>query len=152
MTMHYEHTQKAPMHYILYGVAAIMIVSAWLSVGDPITVIILSAGGCLLLILSLSFRSLTVSDEGERLSIRFGPIPLFRKSIAYADITRVEPGKSSIIDGWGIHYIPGRGWTYNLWGFGCAVVYLGKRVIRIGTDDVENLVAFLNRRIGAEHG
>ncbi len=150
--MEYVHTQRAPLHYMLHGVAAILVVSAWLSLGEPIIAIILGVTGCLMVIFALSFRSLTVSDDGERLSIRFGPMPLFRKSIAYSDITRVEPGRSSFIDGWGVHYMPGRGWTYNLWGYGCAVVHLGRKVIRIGSDDVENLVDFLNRRIGSEHG
>ena len=149
--MQYLHTQEGPLHYILYGVGAVLIVSAWLSRGEPNVSIILGLCGCLLLIFALCFRSLTVSDDGERLAIRFGPIPLFRKTIAYSEITRVEPGKSSLIDGWGVHYIPGRGWTYNLWGFGCAVVYLGEKIIRIGTDDVENMVDFLNQRIQAEH-
>lgn len=112
---------------------------------EPVIAIVLRLSGCLLFLFALCFRSLTVSDEGERLSIRFGPIPLFRKSIAYADITRVEPGKSSFVDGWGIHYLPGRGWTYNLWGYDCVVVYPGRKIIRIGTDDVENLVDFLSR-------
>ena len=150
--MEYVHTQRAPLHYMLHGVAVILAVSAWLSLGEPIIAIILGVTGCLMVIFALSFRSLTVSDDGERLSIRFGPMPLFRKSIAYSDITRVEPGRSSFIDGWGVHYMPGRGWTYNLWGYGCAVVHLGRKVIRIGSDDVENLVDFLNRRIGSEHG
>ena len=99
--------------------------------------------------LAFCFRSLTVADDGDRLTIRFGPVPLFRTSIPYADMTGVEAGKSTVIDGWGIHYVPGRGWTYNLWGFGCVVVYRGKTIIRIGSDDVENLVDFLNRRINS---
>ena len=148
--MEYVHTQKAPLHYMLHSVAAILLISAWLSLGEPILAIILVFTGCLLVILALCFCSLTVSDDREQLSIRFGLMPIFRKSIAYSDITRVESGRSSFIDGWGIHYVPGRGWIYNLWGFDCVVVYLGKKVIRIGTDDVDNLVDFLNRRIGPE--
>ncbi len=52
-----------------------------------------------------------------------------------------------MIDGWGIHYILGRGWTYNLWGFGCVKLTLGKKVIRVGTDDVENLAQFLRGKV-----
>jgi hypothetical protein len=111
------------------------------------TVVLLAAGA--MAGLAFCFRSLTVADDGDRLTIRFGPVPLFRTSIPYADMTGVEAGKSTVIDGWGIHYVPGRGWTYNLWGFGCVVVYRGKTIIRIGSDDVENLVDFLNRRINS---
>ena len=48
-------------------------------------------------------------------------------------MTAVEAGRSSLIDGWGIHWIPGRGWTYNLWGFGCVVIQQGKKTTRVGT-------------------
>lgn len=50
------------------------------------------------------------------------------------------------MDGWGIHYILGRGWTYNLWGFGCVKLTLGRKVVRVGSDDVENLVEFLKAK------
>ena len=82
--MPYLHTQRGPLHYILNGVATILIVSAWLTRGEPIIATVLGLSGCLLLLFALCFRSLTVTDEGERLSIHFGPIPLFRKSIKYS--------------------------------------------------------------------
>ena len=145
--MQYAHTQKGALHLILSGIAAMLILSAWLTFDEPRLAIILAVTGCVMVVFAFSFRSLTVFDDGERLAIRYGPIPLFRKSIAYADITSVEAGRSSVVDGWGIHYFPGRGWTYNLWGFGCAVVHREQAVLRIGSDDVENLVRFLKRRI-----
>ena len=73
---------------------------------------------------------------------------MFRKRITYADMTAVEPDRSAFLDGWGIHYMPGKGWIYNLWGFGCARIHLGRKMIRIGSDDVENLVGFLGGKIG----
>jgi hypothetical protein len=94
------------------------------------------------------FRSLTICDEGEWLALRDGPLPVFRKRICYSDITSVEPGRISLVDGWGIHDIPGRGWTYNLWGFGGVKLTLGRKVIRVGTDDVDRLVAFLWTKLG----
>ena len=78
----------------------------------------------------------------------YGPLPLFRKRIRYADITAVEKSRSNVIDGWGIHYIPGRGWTYNLWGFDCVKLQLDKKVVRVGSNDAENLAAFLKQRTG----
>ena len=35
-------------------------------------------------------RLMTVMDQGETLEVRFGPIPLFRKTVQYADIVSVE--------------------------------------------------------------
>ena len=67
--------------------------------------------------------------------------------VRYADITSVEPGNTAIIDGWGIHWVPWRGTTYNLWGFGCVKLTVGKRVVRVGSSDVENLAVFLKTKI-----
>ena len=147
--MEYAHTQRAPLHFIIDGTAAILFVAAWLSRGDPVIAPILVVSGCVVVVFALSFRYLAVVDEGDTIVLRYGPLPLFRRSIPYAEISSVTAGKSSLIDGWGIHYVPGRGWTYNLWGFDCAVVDQGGKIIRIGSDDVENLVDFLNRRIQA---
>jgi hypothetical protein len=46
------------------------------------------------------FGSLTIRDEGDCLALRFGPLPLLRKRIRYADITGVEVGRTTILDGW----------------------------------------------------
>ena len=112
---------------------------------------ILAVAG-MFLVCAMTLASLTVRDEGQWLALRYGPLPLLRKRIRYAEITAVEPARSSVIDGWGIHYVFGRGWTYNLWGFGCVKLTLGKKVIRVGTDDVENLTEFLRRKCGTAAG
>ena len=145
--MQYRHTQVGPLHHVLLLVAAILFFFAGRSGQEPVLAGILAVVASVVLLFAFCFRSLTVADDGNQLAIWFGPIPLFRRSISYSEITSVEPGRSSFIDGWGVHYIPGRGWTYNLWGFGCAVVHLGERIIRIGTDDVENLVEFLKTKM-----
>jgi len=94
------------------------------------------------------FGSLTICDEGDRLALHFVPLPLIRKTIRYADIAGVEVGRTSILDGWGTHYIPGRGWTYNIWGFDCVKLTLGRKITRVGTDDAEELAKFLRERTG----
>ena len=103
------------------------------------------------LLLALAFRIvfsfMVVRDEGTHLAINFGPIPLIRRRIAYAEITSVEPGRSSLIDGWGDHWLPGRGRIYNLWGFDCVKLQMGKKTLRIGSDDVAGLVGFLKQTI-----
>ena len=63
-------------------------------------------------------------------------------------MTGVEAGRSTVLHGWGIHYMPGEGWVYNLWGFDCVVVHLGQKNIRIGTDDVQSLAGFLKGKVG----
>lgn len=139
----YEHTQRGRMHHIAFAVAAAMLAGAWLSRNAPAVAGLNLIIAAVLALTALTFARLTVRDEGQWLALRYGPLPLFRKRIRYADITSVEPGQSKIIDGWGIHYVPGRGWTYNLWGFDCVKLTLGKKTIRVGTDDVAGLTEFL---------
>ena len=145
--MEYENTQHAPIHVILLGVAVVLLAIACFGHVAPIALTLLVGVAAALVLLGEMFGCLTIRDEGEWLALRYGPLPIFRKRIRYADITAVEPGRTSIIDGWGIHYIPWRGTTYNLWGFGCVKLSLGRKIIRVGSDDVDNLTEFLRRKV-----
>jgi len=148
--MTYDHTQKAPLHLIFYPIVIVLVVLAW--IGRDQTPVILSTLGvaATLVLVALMFKQLTVRDEGEWLAIRYGPLPVFRKLIPYSNIESVELGRSSVIDGWGIHWIPGRGFTYNLWGFDCAILMVEGRIYRIGSDEAENLVTFLRDKVPDE--
>jgi hypothetical protein len=145
----YSHKQKAPLCLILYGSALAFIPLAWM-IGDTSGIYIV--GGVSLLIASLApaFHHLTVVDKGEVLAIRFGPIPLFHRTVRYADIEKVEVGRTLLLDGWGIHLSIRGGWVWNLWGRDCVVVHLKKGVLRIGTDDAENLAGFLEGKLASE--
>lgn len=135
---------------MLYVLAAFMFVFAWQIRTDVAPSIVVMVVGLIMLILALSFQTLSVSDDnGEQLDVRYGPLNLFGTKINYRDMTDVQQGQTSLIDGWGIHFIPFRGWTINLWGFECAKIWRGDKVIRIGTDDSENLVQFLQGKIDA---
>lgn len=75
---------------------------------------------------------------------------MFRRTVSYADIEKVEIGRTLLLEGWGIHLSIRGGWVWNLWGQTCVVVYLKNGgTLRIGTDDAENLVEFLRRRVQA---
>jgi hypothetical protein len=147
--MTYDHTQRGYFHWLLYVLALTEGVIAWLIRGLPPEFVSWLLGGvaALFFVLGLAFQQLRVYDGGDRLELRFGPLPLLRGSIRYDAITSVEPGRSALIDGWGIHWIPGRGYTYNLWGFDCVVVRQGRKTIRVGTDDVDGLLAFLRTKV-----
>ena len=143
----YQHTQRSPLHLLLYLPAAFSFVLAWQIRNDSAPSIVVAIAAVLLMVLALAFQTLTVSDHGEYLDVRYGPLNLFGTRIAYRDITAVEIGKTSIIDGWGMHFIPFRGWTLNLWGFECAKITRDNKVIRVGTDDSENLVKLISEKI-----
>jgi hypothetical protein len=143
----YSHTQRAPLCLLLYGPALVCFALGWMVGNAPGIVILLAVGLCLALLAS-TFHFLAVIDEGDRVAIRFGPIPLFRRTVRYADIEKVEVGRTLILDGWGIHYSLRGGWVWNLWGRDCIVVYWKNGgVLRIGTDDALNLARFLETKL-----
>jgi hypothetical protein len=146
--MTYHHTQRGRWHYLLLAFAAATLAGSWIARSRPPLDLILCAIAAIFAFCGLIFGSLTVSDEGQWLAVRFGPLPLVGKSIRFADITGIEIGRTSFVDGWGVHYVPGRGWTYNIWGFSCVKLTLGRKLIRIGTDDAEGLAKFLWERTG----
>jgi hypothetical protein len=104
--------------------------------------------GLVTLVIAASFHHLTVEDQGEVMGIRFGPIPLFRRTVRYADIASAEAGRTTFLDGWGIHYRTGRRWVWNIWGRDCVVVHFRNGVtLRIGTDDAQTLAEFLQTKV-----
>ncbi|MBM4070573.1 MAG: hypothetical protein FJ271_16700 [Planctomycetes bacterium] len=143
----YEHTQKAPLCLIRYGSALLCLALAWL-VGRTPDSFVTGGVGLLIALIGPAFHHLTVADRGDVLAIRFGPIPLFRRTVRYADIQTVAVGRTLILDGWGIHLSIRGGWVWNLWGRDCVVVrFTNGGVLRIGTDDARNLAEFIATRI-----
>ncbi len=145
--MAYEHTQRGLWHFLLFAVAAGCLVGSWSLRHEPLGHYICLGISLLMIVIGFSFMHLTLRDEQDSLAVRFGPLPLMFTRIPYDKIRSVEPGQTTLLDGWGVHYIPGRGTTYNIWGFRCVRVELVNRTLRIGTDDVENLVQFLRHRM-----
>ncbi|REJ81059.1 MAG: hypothetical protein DWQ34_14955 [Planctomycetota bacterium] len=144
---HYHHTQRAPTCLLIYAASAAFLVSAWAMRGLPAGAIGFLIGSILLAVLAAAFHHLTVSDESDRLAVRFGPVPLFHRSVPYDLIVSAEQGRTTLLDGWGIHYSLQGGWVWNLWGFDCVVLQLQKGKLLIGTDDAENLCRFVQERI-----
>lgn len=147
MNGNYQHTQRAPLCLLVYGIAVVFLVLGWVLRNEPVIQWVFPLTGLLMLILAASFHHLTVEDEGDRLSISFGPIALFRRSIKYENIVSVEVGRTTILDGWGIHMGFRGGWVWNIWGRDCVVLRLRKGILRVGTDDADQLSAFLSRRL-----
>jgi hypothetical protein len=145
----YQHTQHGGLHRIFLLVSVALLAAAWLARSDREVMAITLVVSGIFLLTTFMFASLTIRDAGDWLAVRFGPLSVFRRRIRYADITAVEPDRTLLIDGLGIHRIPGRGRVYNLWGRDCVNLTLGSQTIRLGSDDVPNLVEFLKRRIAA---
>jgi len=144
----YSHTQKSPLCLLIYALALVFLALGWFVQDAPPIRWLFPPIGLLMFVLAASIHHLTVIDQGEVLAIRFGPMQLFRRTLSYADIEKVEVGRTLILDGWGIHYSIRGGWVWNLWGRTCVVVHFKNGgTLRIGTDDAENLVEFLRSKV-----
>jgi len=147
----YWHRQRAPTCLLLYPLAAGMLLMAWYLPEPEFARFALGAGGLVVLLAAASFHHLTVADQVDALSIAFGPLPLFRRRVRYENVSHVEVGRTSLVEGWGIHLSPRGGWVWNLWGRDCVVLHLQRGTLRVGTDDAENLAQFLSERLAQLH-
>jgi len=146
----YHHTQKAPWFLLLFAFAALFFTVAWVTRAEPVLPAILLVSGLLMTVLGYSLQSLTVYDEGDRLAVCFGPLPLFKRRIRYDDIMGVEIGHTTFMDGWGIQWGPRGGWLWSLSAGKCVVIRRRRGVIRVGTDDAERLAELLKSRTGGQ--
>jgi hypothetical protein len=148
----YHHIQRGPLYLfpLLPGlvllVVAVATASGGLDGGWPLAWLLFGGGG-LLSLNAACFTRITITGDHERLRVAFGVVPLFFTSFAYADLEAVEVDRTRIIDGWGIHWLPGRGWTWNLWGRSCVRIRHRGHTVRIGTDDAGALQRFLSARL-----
>ncbi len=151
--MAYEHTQHGKVHWLLYiaGVAGLAGIGSGMLAKPPAPIIVGSVAALavisLVLAVAASMHWLRVRELGDDLEVRFGPLPIFGTRIAYRDITDAAPDRTTIFDCCGVHWGPGRGWTFAVRGFRCVRLSLGRKTVRIGTDDVDGLLAHLRSRM-----
>lgn len=150
--MTYEHTQHSPLKYLLYGFAVLFFVIAGVLRSEPLILWLFPGVGLLMLTLAMSFHYLAVEDQGDRLSISFGPLALFRRYVRYDDIIEVERAQTTLLDGWGIHLSLRGGWVWNIAGRDCVLIRLQRSKLWLGSDDAERLVKFLQGRIERSSG
>ncbi len=137
----YYQRQYSPLCLLLYATGVAFLVIGFAG-PHPLRWVFVPTSA-VILVVATSFHHLTVADEGDRLSIRFGPLPLFRRSLLYDDIVAVEAGRTTLLDGLGIHYSLRGGWVWNIWGRACVVIKLRQGTLYLGTDDGPALIQFL---------
>jgi hypothetical protein len=149
----YRHTQQGPSYRVIAALGALLTALAGGGLAWELPwplVVALAGAGVFVMLVGSCFHRLTVADESDRLAVQFGFLPLFGKRIHYAEIQAVEIGRTTLLDGWGIHLnLQGR-WVWNLWARDCVVIHHGG-ITRIGTDDADNLAAFLKRQLTLTH-
>lgn len=147
----YRHTQAGHFGLLIWPIVALQLALAWFFRDQLWLSVLMVVIACVVATVALSFRTLTIQDEGDFVGICYGPLPLAYKRIAYDSIDSVMQSQTRWIDGWGIHWVPSRGWTYNIWGYDCIELQVGKRTVRLGTDDPEGLLAMLQAKIERKH-
>ncbi len=148
--MRYDHVQRGSFYLVLLLFALLAFVGAYLGRASTVPVAVLVALGGVILLLSFCFAHLRVSDGGDHLRVRFGPLPLFGTKIPYAIVRSARVARSRLVDGWGIHWLPGRGLTYNIHGKDCVELETERGRLRIGTDDPAGLAAHLSSVVDVE--
>lgn len=99
-----------------------------------------------LLIIIILFSTLTVEGDSEALRFYFGP-GIIRKRMPYATIKSAQKVRNHWFFGWGIRWY-GPGWLYNVSGLDAVELVLSNGTkLRIGTDEPDQLVAFLSSKI-----
>lgn len=147
----YQHTQRGPWSFVLLAVVAsnlTLAVRLWGNEPAWASWLFLSVA-LLMTFMTFCFQSLTTTMSETSRRVHFGPIPLLEKKVLLEEIVSVRPEKSSLLDGWGVHWTPGKGWIYNMWGFDCLAINLGTRHFRVGTNDPDQLCEVLERAISA---
>ena len=141
----FDRTQRGPWVLTMHAIAAGAVVPAILAVDLGSWRFFFYILVALFELLAFGFLHLNLRDEGDRLEVRFGPIqiPYCHTTIMYDEITSFEAARSGLMDGWGIHWNPKHGWIYNIWGYDCVKIMRGDKPLRIGTNDLEGLLALL---------
>jgi len=145
--MSYDHVQRSPLSLLAIALGVMFELGAWVAPSGPDVVLLIV--GVIFFLVAAAFGHLRVTDRGDRLRVAYGPLPLFGREIPYASIRGVQPGRSTFVDGWGIHWLPGRGVIWNVWGRDCIELDVeGRSRLRIGTDDPDGLYRHLAARVG----
>jgi len=148
----YEHTQPGTL------IRGLMLLSLTLSV-VPVAMAVFSSDApwWLLLIptvvfpgLLVLFHSLTVTVTASEVTAAFG-IGVVRKTVLLEDIESAEAVQSRWYYGWGIRKVS-RGWLYNVSGFDAVSLTMKNgRVVWLGTDDQEQLLAAIQTALSEQH-
>lgn len=139
----YKHTQVGYVVigslgvgiFIMSGIMLLLPQSAFIFVGP--TILILSM---------FIFATLTVEVDATAVRFWFG-LGLMRKTIQLREIAHCAPVRIPF-PSWGIRYLIGRGWLYNVSGWEAVEIRLHSgRTVLIGTDEPEVLCQAIQRQL-----
>lgn len=146
----YEHTQDSPRWVV--ALASLIVIGMFSVILALMRSDEISAWGALFVIVWLAFIYIVVINF-TRLTTRLTPSAVAltwrlgwpTKVIERTRITATAARTNSWLAGWGIRKVS-RGWMWNVWGLDAVELELDSgRIFRIGTNDVDELLAALQR-------
>ncbi|PEN09502.1 hypothetical protein CRI93_01875 [Longimonas halophila] len=146
--VHYRHTQPGYVTVTALLAGMLITYSSFMSEEGQLGMygIALTSGLGLLTVL---FSSLITEVTDQEFRFYFGP-GFWTRTFPLDTIQSVEVVRNPIWYGWGIRYTPA-GWLYNVSGRSAVEIDLGTEgVIRVGTDEPEQLAQVLTRHVPTE--
>lgn len=147
--MEYRHTQIGVVIIASMVAAIVLVFAPFLTAGmfHPVQIAVLA-----ILVVALAlFYSLSVEIKDKVLTCSFGA-GIIRKKIPLAEIHQARAVENPWYAGWGIRWMAGQYWMWNVSGLRAVELTLkdGKR-FQIGTDEPESLVRAIesNKAMGA---
>jgi len=139
--MEYRHTQISSVFLALVLIFIALNLYAYLKIPTfHLLRLIVMVNLVIFVIMLALFYSLTVEIKNKTLTCQFG-LGFIRKKIPLPTVQEVREVRNPWYAGWGIHWVPGKYWLWNVSGFRAVeLVFKDGKRFRIGTDEPESLI------------
>ncbi len=145
----YRYRQSTPWGASL-GVGALVVlwaIALWSAVSNdqlwPIALRIAIGGTAVVLLLALTFSSMTIVVNDREILWWFG-VGIPRGRFKLDQLLDANATRSSLWEGWGI-YLTRRGWLWNLRGLNAVRLRGARRALLLGTDRPQELLDAIAR-------
>jgi hypothetical protein len=149
----YRHTQVG-WTLIVLVVAVVLAELTIVAFGAPQRTLALALSGALVAVVAVMlalFSTLTVAVDDRAVRLWFG-LGSLRREVMLADVTYARKVRNHWYAGWGVRIIP-RGRLYNVGGLDAVELEMDNgRVVRVGTDQPDALLAAVNAALDRKEG
>jgi hypothetical protein len=146
----YRHTQIGWTIIVIVGAAMVVEVIVAAVVASEITAVLAPSGAvaAVLAVVLAIFSTLTVTVDDAAVRLSFG-LNVLRREIPLDEVVAASRVRNSWVAGWGVRIIS-NGRLYNVGGLDAVELELDNgRVVRVGTDEPEALLAAVRRALRA---
>ena len=146
----YRHTQIGWTIIVIVGAALVaeVIVAAVLASEDTVVLALSGAVAAVLAVVLAIFSTLTVTVDDTAVRLSFG-FNVLRREVPLDEVAAVSRVRNSWVAGWGVRIIA-NGRLYNVGGLDAVELELDNgRVVRVGTDEPDELLAAVRRGPGS---